>query len=373
MNRKKLAALAAILVIALAVIGVGYGLWFEDLYIDGTVETGEVDVRFDGFKTMEWFGLIYTDGSTDFASPRHNGDLFEIKYDENLDCRVRRYGPDRALDNPDDENLLGNDDGADLLTINVRGAYPSYHCKIVFAVENIGTVPVHLTPPQASPNNPALVHEVAGCFRNGLILPEDPAEIDWTWYEGEGCTPNPADLQVVAGITAVDGRYTATVKNNSATCSYLVGLADYEKYNTDDLGGNPFNTQWLYDYERMWLGPGATYTYSIGAPGCTAQVDLFYGPVLWTLIEGDYPMHWYGDRKLDYEHFDNLPWCDPKWQLHPGEKTWCEIMVHFTNETTVDGAVVQEDAEYTFEYLIRAYQWNEDDAMEGWDPYANGS
>ncbi|GAB4482820.1 MAG: hypothetical protein Kow00124_31950 [Anaerolineae bacterium] len=363
MNRKKLAALAAILVIALAVIGVGYGLWFEDLYIDGTVTTGELDVKFDGFKKMEWFGLLYEDGSTDFASRWHNRELFEIKYDDNLDCWVSKYGPDEALDNPDNSY----DNGADRMVINVRGAYPSYHCMVKFAVQNIGTVPVHLTPPEASPNNPELVYEMAGCFRNGLILPEHPADYDWTWYEGEGCDAN--DLEVVSGIAAVDGRFVATVKNNSETCSYLVGLADYEKYDTGALGGNPFDTQWLYDYESMWLGPGEEHTFSIGDPGCTAQVDLFRGPVLWTLIEGDYPMHWYGNRKLDYQHFDGRDFCDPKWQLHPGEKTWCAIMVHFTNDTPG----ITEDAEYTFEYLIRAYQWNEDDAMEGWDPYDTDS
>ena len=35
-----------ILVIALALMGVGYALWSETLTISGTVNTGEVDVEF---------------------------------------------------------------------------------------------------------------------------------------------------------------------------------------------------------------------------------------------------------------------------------------------------------------------------------------
>ena len=42
----RIGAICLVLVLCLAVIGVGYGHWTETLNIDGTVETGEVDVEF---------------------------------------------------------------------------------------------------------------------------------------------------------------------------------------------------------------------------------------------------------------------------------------------------------------------------------------
>lgn len=43
---KKIGVIALTLVLALGIIGVGYALWAENLYITGTVTTGEVDWEF---------------------------------------------------------------------------------------------------------------------------------------------------------------------------------------------------------------------------------------------------------------------------------------------------------------------------------------
>ena len=55
MNRKTTVILVGILIIALAGIGIGYGLWFEELTVSGSVTTGTLDVAFAPFEIDEWF------------------------------------------------------------------------------------------------------------------------------------------------------------------------------------------------------------------------------------------------------------------------------------------------------------------------------
>ena len=43
---KKFGLLLLAVVLALGTMGVGYAMWYEDLYIDGTVYTGELDVGY---------------------------------------------------------------------------------------------------------------------------------------------------------------------------------------------------------------------------------------------------------------------------------------------------------------------------------------
>ncbi len=44
---KKISLICLVLMLCLAVIGVGYGSWSKNLYIVGTTSTGEVDIAFD--------------------------------------------------------------------------------------------------------------------------------------------------------------------------------------------------------------------------------------------------------------------------------------------------------------------------------------
>lgn len=362
MNPKKLAAIGAILVMALALLGVGYGLWFEDLLLKGAVTTGELDVEFSEPYVFQWFSIF--NGRRWVGMVGEHTPLFRLKTQggELVNCYAELGQTDEAKANPVNQY----DDGPNLLRIGVRGAYPSYHCAVIFDVTNIGTVPVHLTPPSASERYP-MVSEVSWCFDKGMIPPVWPegfegyGDEDWedieTWASGEGCVPNPDDL-VSGGITRVDGTFQVEIKNTSATCTYHIGMASYEKFASPD----EFGSQWLYDYQEVEIAPETTELLVVDDPGCRAQVDTFYGPTLWVLREGQYPDYWYGGRKIDFLHFDDAPWCDPKWQLHPGEHTYCGLVIHFTNHTRVDGRLVQEDANYEFEYVIHAYQWNEDDA-----------
>jgi hypothetical protein len=107
-----------------------------------------------------------------------------------------------------------------------------------------------------------------------------------------GCDPE-ADL---SGWLSADGR-SGTIKNRSANCSYEVGIASYYVY--DDR----LETQELYDHEMATIGPNSTITLTVDHPDCRTQVDLFYGPVLYTLDGARY-----GTRLLDMMITDG-PYC----------------------------------------------------------------
>lgn len=152
MNRKQIIIVAGIVVLALALVGMGYGLWFEQLRVEGTVETGELNVDFSPVYTFEWFG----DGQGNVVASQEipldwpayamsqlplqeaiAAGLFEIKHDY-VECYA-------DLSNTELESVPNADAGDNLLTISVVNAYPSYHCRVIFDITNVGDVPIHLT------------------------------------------------------------------------------------------------------------------------------------------------------------------------------------------------------------------------------------
>ncbi len=144
MNRKSVIILVGLLVIALAVVGVGYGLWFEDLLIKGTVTTGVLDLGYSPFTLYEWFSNAADEpiatqegGVPPLNVPELNAALFHIK--DNVECYAEFTGPNGA-DSPEP----GVDTGYDGLLVRVTGAYPSYSCLVYFDITNLGTVPVIL-------------------------------------------------------------------------------------------------------------------------------------------------------------------------------------------------------------------------------------
>jgi hypothetical protein len=98
--------IVVILIIALAAIGVGYGLWSKVLFIGGTVETGNVDADFDAANTTD------TGTTIDPGSDKHVGS-----------CEVTGVGTDE-------------------LTITILNGYPGYSCDVFFYVTNTGSIPV---------------------------------------------------------------------------------------------------------------------------------------------------------------------------------------------------------------------------------------
>jgi hypothetical protein len=112
-----LGALLMLMVLALASLGVGYGLWSETLTIRGEVHTGEVDARWvtaGCFEFNSWPALP--------TAPEDYGE-----------AEGKDVGQWKISIDPDDDQILH---------FEITNGYPSYavDCQVHFLVE--GTIPV---------------------------------------------------------------------------------------------------------------------------------------------------------------------------------------------------------------------------------------
>jgi len=145
--------LVMLLVLALASLGMGYGLWSKVLTIDGTVNTGEVNAE---------FSLMEIDESRAF-----DGDYcpdFPGSYSIGKDCDgLNGLNDDMEVDDKDIatctvELLDGLENpGPQTLKVTIDKAYPSFNCFIRYDVKNTGSIPIKVHLPDYS-GIPATLH-----------------------------------------------------------------------------------------------------------------------------------------------------------------------------------------------------------------------
>jgi len=108
MDTKKLFATFAILIIALSVAGFAYAHWQKVITIDGTINTGKVD-------------LIITSAADDDTGidPGKDKDVADTVI---------------TIDPKDPEKAI----------VTITNAYPSYNVTVHLTIRNVGTIPVKL-------------------------------------------------------------------------------------------------------------------------------------------------------------------------------------------------------------------------------------
>ena len=99
------------LLVTLAAVGIGSALWSEQLTINGNVATGTLDVDYV------------------FADTEDN----EIPEKDYAECVAI---------------LTGGDWPESRVQFDIYNGYPSYECWALFAVENTGSIPVHMSQPE---------------------------------------------------------------------------------------------------------------------------------------------------------------------------------------------------------------------------------
>lgn len=117
------------------------------------------------------------------------------------------------------------------------------------------------------------------------------------------------------------------IQNESATCSYDVGIASYEKY--DEI----IDHQIHFDSTTTTINPNQKLYLDVGLPNCAAQIDIFYGPVLFSL-DGQR----YGTRLLSARHIGGTnycTWATPTTYPTPTEPTATTITPTEPTATTV--------------------------------------
>ena len=168
---KKVGLLGLVLVLCLAVVGVGYAHWSKDLHVDGTVETGTFDAEMS--QDPPWDN-------------------------ENKDVGI----PDCTLLDNDQDGVY------EAVELTIVGAYPSYEATFPLDVHCIGTVPLHINKISIEAD-PFL--QVTISDENGPVTPgdqESPVQLhegDAYWFDVTIHV-----LQQVGGETLPEGGATLT-------------------------------------------------------------------------------------------------------------------------------------------------------------------
>ena len=140
-NRVPMTTTIVLLFIALASVGIGYGLWSKTLYIDGTVNTGSVNSIFvDPFTDDD-------DGVNDEAKDiGDTGTCGEYMYGGSGSCDPDASGHNVPRKLKDVGYCFAELDANDpqILNITIENSYPSYYCTVFFHIVNTGSVPVKI-------------------------------------------------------------------------------------------------------------------------------------------------------------------------------------------------------------------------------------
>ena len=104
--KTKMASIFAVLMVALMAVGFAYAMWDKTLFIDGTVNTGEVDAYFTTATSNDPPGTI------------------DPGYDKDVGCT----------------EVIGEREQT--LIVTVTNGYPCYSSRIDYTIDNIGSIPV---------------------------------------------------------------------------------------------------------------------------------------------------------------------------------------------------------------------------------------
>lgn len=149
---KKLGTLCLVLVVALGLLGLGFAHWQQELFINGTVNTGKLCV---GIRDV---------GTND--PPAAAGEVsLDPGYDKDVASMKSINGEEKCLHNQiqyyhDIEYVISN-------------AYPSYSATGFYDIANCGTIPVKIEKIQVSRDSGANWEDISPCVPTLVDLDND--------------------------------------------------------------------------------------------------------------------------------------------------------------------------------------------------------
>lgn len=164
LRRKSLpaGALFMIMVLALASLAVGYGLWSKILVIEGEVHTGEVDAR------LSLHEVDQSDSFDDFCPQGGYTIGQDCDGDGELNDDLEAEGKDVAECIAE---LLEEDM---VLKVTVRNAYPSFNCFVRWDVKNTGSIPIHVYGPAYFIKDDFFGNAINTSFLHANVWPPEP-------------------------------------------------------------------------------------------------------------------------------------------------------------------------------------------------------
>ena len=204
MRQAKLGIVFLGVVVALAGAGVGYALWFQDLVIEGVIETGEfcVGIRDDGtgdpgdhFKADGTGGELYPQG--EYPSPPRILDVlggtlgtWDLNYLEGPfvdNSEGKNIGETESTNDGDIKCTHETIDYYHGITETILNAYPYYQTWIAITFANCGTVPAMINSGGWDvDDDPAFTNLMPWVMVDEIYLVKDYHELGWdnadSWY-----------------------------------------------------------------------------------------------------------------------------------------------------------------------------------------------
>jgi hypothetical protein len=302
--------LIMILVLALASLGVGYGLWFKVLTVEGVVNTGRVNAEFTwGFTDDDSEVNVEALDSQDTGDcpisfngkgscdPADTGRDPKAHYDKDVgQCFAWTF--DKDEEQPGDQNGF----------VTIGNSYPSYHCTAWFLVRNNGSVPVKI---------------VSVKINGEDVVPGLPTPLDLDRDEKDDIELHITDVHMCQQIepneevwmdidqhilqTAPQGaqelKYEVEVQLNQwneTPCGLLFAASDTEEFHNatppDRLavatvsGGTVFGWSTIKtDFDVNGLAPSGWNTLFSGDPLSNAQNEIEFNGALISSVAGPLP------------------------------------------------------------------------------------
>jgi len=144
---KKISILILALVVALGSLGVGYAMWSDDIVIEGTVNTGTVDINIIGLSGTEVYKDLDTGGMavSRWAARAAYGweKLYDWAYDDppTNGLLVAWASSALTLDLTDPQAPVVVDDS---ITMDYFNLFPGASYCADFVVRYVGSIPVHV-------------------------------------------------------------------------------------------------------------------------------------------------------------------------------------------------------------------------------------
>ena len=170
---KRTGLLALALVLALGALGVGYAAWTDEVYLEGAVETGTLDINIMGCSST----FVYTNTDDDVL-------IYYVT------------GSDKPVDVPDGYTLVakavttydngGNDE--DTATITFEGLFPEVDFQADLQLQYLGSVPARVSAAEIFPSNndPDKDNLLAALWQLGTNTKDEPDPNDryGAWVDG---------------------------------------------------------------------------------------------------------------------------------------------------------------------------------------------
>ena len=162
-TKRRLTLVFLFSVVVLSMVGVSYALWFDSLYVDTWIETGDIDLKFTGVSHPDGPGAV------DLPNTKNVGWVYVVEWWEGVNAGGQ---PGVVL--------------TDELHIELHNVYPCYYADFQLELTCLGSIPIHITSIEVIPDN----------FVLSTGYGEDDGEI---WVELFGPDPEQGPVQMHQG------------------------------------------------------------------------------------------------------------------------------------------------------------------------------